>query len=379
VTIALQAEELYGEWSDETVLPVIEFLLNNTENEVTGKKPFELHFGSKAATYHSLPSSLSEESRADAAEFLKRLNFNLETLHAQVGSAREKVQQDSLRANKVPQTCYQPGDLVFYNAQDLEALRNKNQHARWLGPYTVKLQEDNNVQCEELFGDKTHVFHVSSLKLFAGTRKQAEKLVRWDTKQSGLRAIYTHYGDQHRRMDMRFVVEFDNGECLIKWFDHDLQQSEHFQQYCSRPDQLYLEALRYSGAELKAYTERIADATYPAWVKPGAACYINLVAWNPGTRWYDKLQLPGQFDPNNQTFDKTKPFPSFWYKANIEKATTKVKFSEFDVRIHLFARKEQLMGAPAEWLYKYVLPDLPAHGVLVDAKFAKTHPQVLNG
>jgi hypothetical protein len=49
------------------------------------------------------------------------------------------------------------------------------------------------------------------------------------------------------------------------------------------------------------------------------------------------------------------------------------------VRIHLFARKEQLMGAPAEWLYKYVLPDLPAHGVLVDAKFAKTHPQVLNG
>ena len=71
----------------------------------------------------------------------------------------------------LPQTLYQPGDLVFYDSHALESQRNKNSDTRWLGPYEVKSQEHNNVACVHLVGpEQIKFFHVSSLKLFAGSR-----------------------------------------------------------------------------------------------------------------------------------------------------------------------------------------------------------------
>ena len=52
ISILLATEGLYGKWSDDTVLPLVEFLINNTENTATGKKLFELHFGSSSAAFH---------------------------------------------------------------------------------------------------------------------------------------------------------------------------------------------------------------------------------------------------------------------------------------------------------------------------------------
>ena len=153
----LATEGLYGRWSDDTVLPVVEFIMNSTENFATGKKPFELHFGSTSAAFHKLSDAEQlADSVPDPVDFLRNLDSNLQKLRAQALKLKQEYQAVPLKQNRPEQTCYQPGDFVLYDAMDLEALRNKNKHARWLGPYKVLQQTDNDVSCEDLLADKTY-------------------------------------------------------------------------------------------------------------------------------------------------------------------------------------------------------------------------------
>jgi RNase H-like domain found in reverse transcriptase/Reverse transcriptase (RNA-dependent DNA polymerase) len=384
-SILLATEGLYGKWSDDTVLPLVEFLINNTENMATGKKPFELHFGSSSAAFHRLSET---EQLADAVpdpvDFLSNLNDNLQKLRAQALKAKHEYQAETLKLNKIPQSSYQPGDFVLYDAMSLEAARDKNKHARWLGPYKVLSQKNNDVKCEELLADKTHLFHVDSLKLFSGSLDQAKQMAQHDDQQFQVVKVHAHCGDQNtNRLDaLKFLVEYTDGDIVLRDYSKDLVTCQPFLDYCRREDRKYLLKWSYpTVAEFERYQAEL-DSTNTCnvpWTTHNRKCYVNLAVWNTGG-WYDGLRLPGQFDPLDAPYNVSWPFKTFWYEARILHPTKHRKGKPYDYVVPLFKAHKQshLFAASSFFVQSNLLPELPPGGVLVDEAFAKLHPQVLS-
>ena len=48
------------EWSNPTILALVEFFLNNTDNSEIGMTPYHLNFGTLDATYYQIPSLVNE-------------------------------------------------------------------------------------------------------------------------------------------------------------------------------------------------------------------------------------------------------------------------------------------------------------------------------
>ena len=382
----LATEGLYGRWSDDTVLPVVEFIMNSTENSATGKKPFELHFGSTSAAFHRLSDA---EQLADSVpnpiDFLHNLDANLLKLRAQALKLKQEYQAAPLKLNRPEQTYYQPGDLVLYDAMDLEALRNKNKHARWLGPYKVLKQTNNDVTCEDLLADKSYLFHVDSLKHFAGTLEEAQKYAQCDDRQFQVRKVHAHCGDQNQgsRKALQFLVEYSDGEVVLRDFEaKDLHTCKPFLDYCHKDDRKYLLSWTFATDSEAEKAKKVLN-TPPntrniPWAGKDSTCYINLAVWNTGG-WYDDLKLPGKFNPTATPFDVSQPFSTFWYQVQIQHPKKPERGKPYDYLVPILKvyKQDALFAASCSFVHDYILPELPPGGILVDEAFAKLHPQVM--
>ena len=310
----------------------------------------------------------------------------MQKLRAQALKLKQEYQAVPLKQNRPKQTCYQPGDFVLYDAMDLEALRNKNKHARWLGPYKVLRQTDNDVSCEDILADKTYLFHVDSLKLFAGTLEEAQKYAQCDDRQFQVRKVHAHCGDQNRgsRKALQFLVEYSDGEIVLRDYEaKDLQTCQPFLDYCRRDDRKYLLPWTFL-TDSEADKAKKALNTPPntrniPWATKDSTCYINLAVWNTGG-WYDDLRLPGKFNPTATPFDVSQPFSTFWYKAQIQHPPKPERGKPYDYYVPILKayRQKALFAASSSFVHDYILPELPPGGVLVDEAFAKLHPQVMS-
>ena len=60
-------ERIHNNWSDDTVLPLINFMLcSYPTSETGGYTPFELKYGSEDARYYRLPEELEVGQRSAA-------------------------------------------------------------------------------------------------------------------------------------------------------------------------------------------------------------------------------------------------------------------------------------------------------------------------
>jgi hypothetical protein len=91
---------------------MVEFIPNDSKNSETGYKPFELKFGSDAATYFRLPEQLPRDDRSSS--YCKFLNENLRNLRQISKTYQDQLVRKRIDDNNpVQQNMYQAGDFVL--------------------------------------------------------------------------------------------------------------------------------------------------------------------------------------------------------------------------------------------------------------------------
>lgn len=357
----LAEEELDGDWSNDTVLPVAQFVMNSAINGETGHTPFELHYGSAAAKYHSLPDA----TPSNADRYLKAFDIHLSEVRKASRLFQEKAQQERAADGPVVVTRFQPGDLILYDNRLLGVSRNKVTDALWAGPYEVISQDHNDITCRHVGLDEEAVLHANDVKLFVGSKSSAETVARFDRWQHLVKSILGHRGSHHgeTREKLEFEVQFDDGSVVWKPYDDDLQANAQLQDYCRRHP--YLLHVTEKGAAATKLVRDLKAKPLPAAIKPGAKVYVDLRAWKD---YYDYLDLPDLF--------RTRHFvEGLVQKPNSPRAKP-------DLKIGLFSKAGEphlLHSVPNLWFHQYSVTELPPGAVIVDAAFAQKYPQVLEG
>lgn len=284
---ALVADErVQDRWSDDNVLYLVQFMLNSQVSNETGLTPFHAHFGTEANTYLRLPDNNSPS--ATAHEFVRLLDADLRALW----SASSEYQSTLIakrggNADPALQNQFQPGDLVLFQRDPSKPLPNKLSTA-FVGPYEVKSQYKNDVQCKHIIIGSVHTFHVERLKLYTGSRLEAERVAKLDHDQYDVEAILYYRGDPLQRTTMEFWIKFSDGDARWVTWNPDLFNSLPYEHFCrSRPE---LMPLIYTVEVAKSRIKEIKSAPITD-VHPGLRIFVDLRTRGPCT-WYDSIGLP---------------------------------------------------------------------------------------
>jgi hypothetical protein len=357
VTALLADEELYGEWSDETVLPLVQYFINSAINAETGATPFDLHYGTDMAKQMRLPESGSLPGRAPA--LLAKFDEHLQRIRELSREHLQKVWQERAKRDGTL-TRFQPGDFVLYDNR-LLSRRNKTTDALWAGPFKVLKQDGNTVSCEHANLRSQHQLHVGDLKLFRGSDSQAERVARFDKAQSRIVEVLGHSGEHHerRRKGLDFFCKYEDG--TSQWHKlSDIQDVEALHNYCDRHG--YLRHLTEQGEAAELIEEQMAAEGYPAWLQQGAEVYVDMRAYR---NYYVNLDLPDLWTKRH------------FFKARVSKQASRVGSTEAEFQVELLLWPREKYSATALWVRQYVLEELPEGAVLVDATFARQYPQVM--
>jgi len=203
----MHEDEEYEKWSSPEYLSIVQHIINDTVSAETGFKPFHLHYGSAAATYHSLPGFLDESKECDALKYLRAVDLFLQRARSRSAKHLRQVQADRMKNNPILPNRYQPGDLIFFN-NNTKQFRDKMREAKRAGPYIVDSQSGNTVICKNCVLDTLHTFHLDEISIFAGSLQDAQEVARFDKQQAIVSKIINHTGASAMISDLRFTIQF---------------------------------------------------------------------------------------------------------------------------------------------------------------------------
>jgi RNase H-like domain found in reverse transcriptase/Reverse transcriptase (RNA-dependent DNA polymerase) len=286
---ALVADErLSHKWSDDTVLPLINFeLASYPTSETGGYTPFQLKYGTRDATFYRLPEGLTPGDSVPA--LIRALDENIRTVRELSLTLQRDIAAER-RALDKPHVTYEPGDLILWNPREnpCDHLPNKLD-PDWLGPYEVISHVKNDVECRHLVLHTTHKFHVTRVKPFFGGREDAIRCAKLDQNQYYIRSITRYTGNPHVRSSMSFTVLFEDGEAVVPW-NADLANTQQYEEFVN--DRPALFPLRFTAVQAKkkiSAMNKLAITT----VSPGDVLYLSLRYFDGTDRmWYDGLKLP---------------------------------------------------------------------------------------
>lgn len=286
LTALVADERILDRWSDPTVLPLIQYLLNSQVSHETGLTPFHAHFGTEDSTYMRLPATRSPAE--EAHEFVRLLDEDLRSLW----DTSKKYQSGLIEkrgGNIDPQkqNRYQQGDLVLFALDTSKPLPSKLT-MRFSGPFEVISHEKNDVQCRHLCMKTVHTFHVERLKPFFGSRAEAERVALLDHDQYEVQEILYYRGDPLVRTTMEFFIRYADGEERWVTWNKDLFDSVPYENYCrSRPELFPLVyTIKEADRRIKEINQRAITA-----VAPGQRVFIDLRSRGSCT-WYASIGLP---------------------------------------------------------------------------------------
>jgi hypothetical protein len=282
-------ERIVDKWSDPTVLPLIQFMINSTDSSETGVIPLHAHFGTADATYLKMPEEGGNDMHR-LHRFVQLLDANLHTL--QDISRKHQLEIVNERTSATPaesQNQYQQGDYVLFQLDPNEPLPTKLT-PKFKGPYEVVKQESNNVTCKHLVLGHQKIFHVTRLKIFHGTRDEAITAARIDNGQFVIREFRSYRGNPLIRTTVEFEVVFEDES--IEWlvWCKDLFDTTHYEDFCRSRHELY--PLLYSADHAKRELSALNKSPIVE-VAPGDVVYVNLRSY--GATWYKSLPLPDLF------------------------------------------------------------------------------------
>ena len=109
----------------------------------------------------------------------------------------------------------------------------------YAGPYKVKAQYKNDVDCQHLVTGQVVRVDVQDLKLFPGTEETGYKLALRDHDQLEIDSILHYTGDRERRSTMVFTIRFRDGDIRKVPYSQDLFDSIPYEEFCTRKRYLY--------------------------------------------------------------------------------------------------------------------------------------------
>jgi hypothetical protein len=175
-------ERMLHKWSDDTILPLINFeMASFPTKETGGLTPFQLKYGTQDAKYFQLPEPLEPGPRCHA--LLKKLDEELKTIReVSKGLQDAIVAERAADSELVPQ--YEVGDFVLWNPKETPCSHLESKLApAWMGPYEVVQQIKNDVECVHVNLRTRSTFHVSRLKPFVGSLDDALIVAKLDKNQ----------------------------------------------------------------------------------------------------------------------------------------------------------------------------------------------------
>ena len=282
-------------WSDDTILPLVNFqLCSFPTSETGGITPFELKYGTKDAKYFKLPEGLHPGARCH--ELLKRLDSNIEIVREISTTLQKQIAiERGVAAAKLPR--YEPGDFILWDPRETpcDHLETKLSPP-WLGPYEVIEQVKNDIECVHLnLGTKSN-FHVSRVKPFFGSRQDAVDMAKLDRNQFFIVSFNHFSGNPFMRQSMIFNVTFEDGTVDVP-YSLDLANSAQFDEYVHSKKALL--PLRYSTKKDATTAMGSLNKLAISDVSPGESVFLDLRFFDGATwgstepsMWFDNLNLP---------------------------------------------------------------------------------------
>jgi hypothetical protein len=235
---------IHMQWSRPRVLKVTCWFINTQVSSETGVSPFEAKFGSFDARYFLLPSTLPMGELAPA--MLRLLDQQLEAIRAHmIGHQDAVIKRRAKGKLSSLQNVYQSGDRVLWKSTQ----RIPKLSGLYLGPYEVISQQHNVVQCRHLCSKVIKPMDVELLKIFHGTKEEAEELVRLDYEQHLVSAITGFIGDPLQRMTCEFEVTFMDGDVVWSQLNTDITSTQAFETFCL--EKPHLRILLFDSKEAK--------------------------------------------------------------------------------------------------------------------------------
>jgi len=348
-------ERIVEKWSDDTVLPLINFSLASfPTSETGGFSPFELKYGSLDSPYFQLPKELDSESKSHV--LLEKLNENIKIIRGKSLELQAKLVAERRKiAGVVPK--YVSGDLVLWNPRETPSsfLESKLSPA-FHGPFEVIKQEKNDVHVRHLNLGIEPVLHVSRLKPFIGSRADGLAIAKLDRDQFFILAIKFFSGNPFVRESLSFHVSFEDGSNVDMRYSKDLAGAQQFKDFVqSQPSLLPLrfDTIRESKSALRSLN-KLAITEFAV----GDIIYLNLRFYDGlKSAWYDSIGLPSQI-PHFVCGTVTKLL-----KGNLS----------LELSLPIYGITQTLTHVDC---LMFVSKQLPQGAALVDASWRTAHPRL---
>jgi hypothetical protein len=278
--LCMEDAELRSNWSDISVYLLVQYVINNSKHSETGFTPFQLQFATLDGRYFDIPKLMNSDQDSSNS-IIHKLCTNLEKIRSISHEYQNKLKDKRRIVNSY--TTYQIGTFVLVMGEKSD--RKDKLYAVNFGPYKVVQHIDNNVTLESLIDGKHQVVHVSKLKIFFGTEKDAFNCAKMDDDQVNIITIISYRGNYLKRTTCEFLVQFvDNTE---KWLTFkEVCDTKPFEDFCQYP--IYLNNLLLSSSQVNEEQSRMNKQIIT--IEKGAKAYINIRTFN--YEWYEQLQLP---------------------------------------------------------------------------------------
>ena len=284
-------------WSEDTVLPLINFALNDRPTAETGRfTPFQLKYGTQDAERFKLPVNIDPEDRS--ARIVKQLDEDLQVIRAASLSFQREIAKERASGDGVAQV-YDQGDLILWNPREHPGdMRPEKLSPNWFGPYRVLGQERNDIVCEHVVMRTMWKFHTARCKPYFGSLEEATEHARYDYNQFMVRSVVSFVGNPHKRSTMQFVVKFDvNGsddvESVLVPLSEDIANTEQFELFVQ--SRQFLFPLRYTVREAEKKIAAMNKLSLVD-VNIGDVFWVDLRFFDgvgsSAVMWFDSLMLP---------------------------------------------------------------------------------------
>ncbi|KAG9292464.1 hypothetical protein G9A89_000462 [Geosiphon pyriformis] len=350
-------ERVKDRWSSPTILPAVQFLINNNISSETGVTPFHATFGSIDATYGRMGEGGDGVHRVNA--YIKLLDDNLRLLSDITKKHQAKLIAE--RTAKTPpekQNQYQAGDLVLWQLNPDEPLPSKLS-PKFLGPYEVIKQYKNDVTCKHIVLGNIKDFHVTRLKIFHGSREEAVRIAKLDNDQFTIRRFIAYRGDPTVRTTVEFEIEFEDDSIVWLPWSKDIFDTVQYEDFCRSRPELFI--LVYSAKEAQKLLQDLRKLPITE-VQPGDTVFVDLRCY--GSEWYNNLPLP---DKDHITYLLKYNYTRWIGKSKLKIEANCATFKETFSVDHVFVKCYGSVSAiPTGNNYK-----------LIDKELVKQYPSLL--
>ena len=276
-------ERIKDEWSSPQHIGWVTFIMNKYDSSESGASPYDLTFGTVSNRRFDFPSGTLDPDQTH--KYVKLLNDSLKALSSAAARYQSELVQKRTSVNQL-QNVYQKGDLVLFRL-NRDKPRPHKLHPIYLGPYEVLEQTKNDVQVRHMAMHTISTFYVGDLKVFYGSRSDAQNLASVDADQYLVSRVSAYRGDPLLRSSMYFFVEYaDSDKLWIPW-SHDLQNTDAYHLFCSSRQELA--PLLLDTTQKNAWLRDLRKRPITK-VKPNQQLLVDVRSF--GADWYSTLTLP---------------------------------------------------------------------------------------